>query len=158
MSRGGRVVRADRKPVEQAAAAAGPRAARPFVDRAALEYLQQLQSPGEPDLVQELTDLFLSEAPRHQTAIRAAVTERDHARLEMHSHTLKGSCQNLGVRPGAEVCGRLEALARRESGGGEELVDELDGILAVAFEELRSYNVSAAEPVDRRRAVAGVPR
>jgi HPt (histidine-containing phosphotransfer) domain-containing protein len=81
------------------------------VDMAVLAAFSELQEDGEPDLIVELIDLFLQEAPLRLEAIQRAVAERDGLSLKRAAHSLKGSSGTLGVRPLAALCEKLERLA-----------------------------------------------
>ncbi len=66
---------------------------------------------GETDLVVELIDLYLQDAPVRIEAIKEAVAKSDGAALKRAAHSLKGSSGTLGVRQLAAVCDVLERLA-----------------------------------------------
>src|SRR5512147_3251918 len=89
------------------------------IDTDTLAALRSLQEEGEEDLLAELIDLFLQDAPARITAIREAVTAGDWVALAEHAHSLKGSCASLGVVHMAGLCARLEAM-------GRELVERSD--------------------------------
>jgi len=106
-----------------------------ILDRSVLDELRTLQEEGEPDIVTELIDLYLQEAPARLDAIRAAVSHRDASELVRAAHSLKGSSANLGAGPVSTVCGELERCGR------ENQVDETPALLQRledAFGHLRS--------------------
>lgn len=78
---------------------------------------------GEPDLIVELLDLYLDNAPAKLAAMRAALVESDTTRLKYHAHYLKGSSANLGARRVAELCDELEGACRGDGldGAGQTL-------------------------------------
>ncbi len=81
------------------------------VDMGVLAAFAELQDDGEPDLIVELIDLYLQEAPLRIEAIRRAVADADGLSLKRAAHSLKGSSGTLGVRPLAALCQELESLA-----------------------------------------------
>lgn len=81
------------------------------VDMAVLAAFEELQDDGEPDLIVELIDLYLQEAPLRIEAIQRAVADADGLSLKHAAHSLKGSSGTLGVRPLAALCQELESLA-----------------------------------------------
>lgn len=80
------------------------------LDRAALFALEGVQEEGEPDLIVELIDLYLEDAPRWLEQIKLAVVEKDALLFQRAAHTLKGSSSSLGVSHVAEVTRILERL------------------------------------------------
>lgn len=78
------------------------------IDKTVLAALEEVQEEGEPDLIVELIDLYLSEAPRWIEAIRTATAKLDGALLKRAAHTLKGSSGSIGVRQVAEICKMFE--------------------------------------------------
>ncbi len=67
---------------------------------------------GDQDLLRELMDLFLGQAPKHLAELRAALAAADAARVAQVAHTLKGSAANLRISATADAAARLEALGR----------------------------------------------
>jgi HPt (histidine-containing phosphotransfer) domain-containing protein len=82
------------------------------LDTETLAALRSLQEDGEDDLLAELIDLFLEDAPERLDAIRQAVDASDWAGLAERAHSLKGSCASLGAVHMASLCARLEAMGR----------------------------------------------
>ncbi|MBA3945548.1 MAG: PAS domain-containing protein [Herpetosiphonaceae bacterium] len=103
------------------------------LDHAMLNELRGLQEEGMPDLLSELVDLFMDEAPRLITAIRAAITMGDAGALRVAAHTLKGCSSNLGALVLAGECKKLEDLGR-----GGALGDAPRGFEAVEMEYARA--------------------
>ncbi len=64
------------------------------------------------ELLQEIVVLFLDEAPRLLSEIRASITRRDAKALERAAHTLKGAVGNFGARSAFEAALRLEVMGR----------------------------------------------
>jgi HPt (histidine-containing phosphotransfer) domain-containing protein len=81
------------------------------VDITVLLSFEELQEDGGADLVVELVELYLQDAPVKINAIRQAVAQADRDSLTRAAHSLKGSSGTLGVRQLASVCEELEFLA-----------------------------------------------
>jgi CheY-like chemotaxis protein/HPt (histidine-containing phosphotransfer) domain-containing protein len=85
--------------------------------------LRAISPPGQPDMFDELLQVYrpmLAELLEH---IRQAVTAADGAALKQAAHKLRGSSANLGAAAIAETCARLEALG--EGGRLESAADLL---------------------------------
>jgi PAS domain S-box-containing protein len=84
------------------------------LDRSVLAGLRELQVEGEPNILNELMDLFLTDVPPQLVALREAAEASDAHAVERIAHTLMGSCGNMGaVRMGA-ICAELEEIGRTE--------------------------------------------
>ena len=86
-------------------------AAEPVLDRSALDALAVMQTPGEPDLIEELGGIFFGESAPRMERLRAALAAKDHLELHREAHGLKGSAASLGAKRLAAVARRLEARA-----------------------------------------------
>ncbi len=85
------------------------------IDRDVLAGLRELQQAGEPDLLNELVEIFLTDAEPRLVALRKAVEQWDAHTVEREAHTLKGSCANFGAQPMASVCHALQTLGRAQN-------------------------------------------
>ncbi len=85
-----------------------------------LEGLRELQGEGEPDILEELIELFLEEVPAELAALREATEGGDARTVERVAHTLKGSAGNMGAVGMAKICADLETA------GVSGLLDLLD--------------------------------
>jgi HPt (histidine-containing phosphotransfer) domain-containing protein len=115
------------------------------IDLAVLASLDEAWDEGEADLVVELIDLYLGDAPQWVKAMRTAAAENDTTVLKRAAHTLKGSSGSLGILQVAEVCGMLELSCS----GSTARVDELLQLLDREFDTAR-----AALAAERLRRVA----
>jgi HPt (histidine-containing phosphotransfer) domain-containing protein len=115
------------------------------IDPAALASLDGAWAEGESDLVVELIDLYLGDAPQWIAAMRTAAAGDDATVLKRAAHTLKGSSGSLGVRQVAETCRLLELNCSGSAARVEELLQELDREFATA---------RAALAAERMRRVA----
>lgn len=84
------------------------------VDRKVIESLRELGKEESADLVTELVDMFLYEAPLLIAGIKIACFKRDAATVRGHAHRLKGFCLNLGANGLADLCGAMEKDAEAE--------------------------------------------
>jgi HPt (histidine-containing phosphotransfer) domain-containing protein len=84
------------------------------IDPRALENLRDVLD-GDPDLLNELIDLFLNDAPTLLAGLNEAVRRQDVESLTQNAHSLKGSASNLGARGMAAVCANLERRGRAGS-------------------------------------------
>lgn len=82
------------------------------LDPNALEALRDLQDDGEEDLLAELIDIFLADAPGRIAGMRDAIGREDWPAVASWAHSLKGSCGSLGAMHMAELCARLEQHGR----------------------------------------------
>lgn len=110
------------------------------VDMTVLNGFQEGQRVGEPDLIVELIDLYLRDAPERLDAIRAAAVKKNAILLNRAAHALKGSSASIGIRQIAEVC---EELEQSDCEVAPERVEALVQLLAHKFARVRK--VLAAE-------------
>ena len=82
------------------------------IDTDTLAALRSLQEEGDDDLLGELIDLFLEDAPERLASIKEAVETADLGGLAERAHSLKGSCASLGAVHMASLCSKLEAMGR----------------------------------------------
>jgi len=78
------------------------------VDVSVLRSFEEMQAEGEPDLVVELIDLYLEDAPRKLSSMLEATAESDEESLKRAAHGLKGSSASLGAGQVAALCQELE--------------------------------------------------
>ena len=109
------------------------------LDSATLETLRGLQEEGEDDLLSELIDLFLQDAPTRVAHLRQAIECEDWPAVASWAHSLRGSCGSLGALRMAEVCARLERHGRDSASRptAEAIYRELEGDFALVCAELR---------------------
>jgi GAF domain-containing protein/DNA-binding response OmpR family regulator len=88
-----------------------------------LKALHELRATG---IMEELTALYLAEAPQLVEAVRAAIRHGDADQLRQAAHALKGNSGYLGARQVAAVSFELEKLGRGGTVvGAVELVEQL---------------------------------
>jgi HPt (histidine-containing phosphotransfer) domain-containing protein len=81
------------------------------VDLRVLLSFEELRQANETDLVVDLIDLYLQDAPVKINAIQRAIERADAESLRQAAHSLKGSSGTLGVCQLASLCEELECLA-----------------------------------------------
>jgi HPt (histidine-containing phosphotransfer) domain-containing protein len=89
---------------------------------------------GDHDLVSELIDIFLADAPGLVSELRAGAS--DLPRLRAAAHTLKGASGNMSANLARDAAERLQfAAAGGDAVGAERarvaLIEEMDRALAV---------------------------
>jgi HPt (histidine-containing phosphotransfer) domain-containing protein len=104
------------------------------VDFAILNSFEELQSDDGSDLIVELIDLYLQDAPARLAQIREATNNADWTMLKRAAHNLKGSSGNLGIGRVAEICGQLEQTTDQDS---ETRIGGLVVLLASAADRAR---------------------
>jgi CheY-like chemotaxis protein len=85
------------------------------IDPIIIAGLRQLRTPGKPDPLVELIDLFLREAPSQLDIMSDAIAKNDYASLSRTisaATALKGSAGNLGARNLAALCDEIELTAK----------------------------------------------
>ena len=85
------------------------------VDMAVLKGFEEVQDEGEPDLIVELIDLYLEDAPRKMASMQEAVAGADEVSLRRAAHSLKGSSASLGAFGVAALCEELEHVSKADS-------------------------------------------
>ena len=112
------------------------------LDESVIEGLRRLQAEGEPDILEELIELFLDEAAHQLAALREAIEDGDARTMKRLAHTLKGSSANMGATRMASICANL----LEEVGGTEDLrweVPEQLARLEAEFERVRQALLAA---------------
>jgi HPt (histidine-containing phosphotransfer) domain-containing protein len=94
------------------------------VDLAVLKGFEDMQGEGEPDLVVELINLYLEDAPRKVASMLEAVAGADDVSLRRAAHSLKGSSATIGAFGVAALCEELEPAGKADSfrGAGALLI------------------------------------
>ncbi len=110
------------------------------LDMSAIDALRDLRDDGDDDLLAELIDLFLADAPQRMSALAAAIDSKDWDGVASWAHSLKGSCGSLGAMHMADLCTRLESMGRIPDGrrsDAEAVYRELESQFALAGDALR---------------------
>ncbi len=117
-------------PVSAPRATVAPRGDKPVFDReTALDRVN-----GEAELLDEVIELFLTDAPNRLAEVRTALEQGDPKRLQMAAHSLKGAAGYVGADRTSAQALKLEELGRR--GELSQAVDEYQ-LLEREVESLR---------------------
>ncbi|NPV61847.1 MAG: PAS domain S-box protein [Methanotrichaceae archaeon] len=111
----------------------------PAVDRKALEELRKLQTEDDPDIVQELIEMYLGRAPARIAALKEALMGDKPQELCKEAHDLKSSSAILGAVRLSAICEKLEAMGRSGSlDTASELIERAEAELELAKDALES--------------------
>ena len=75
---------------------------------------------GDADLLREVVDAFLAEAPRQLLAAENAIRDGDHVTLRRAAHTLKGNARYFGAQEVFDLASELEGLAEKQQLAGAQ--------------------------------------
>jgi PAS domain S-box-containing protein len=104
------------------------------LDETVISGLRELQDEGGPDIIAELSGMFLQDAGLRLGEMREALEAADPAALRRAAHTLKGSSGSLGAMRMSELCAELQEMG--DSGGLSGTQMKLEE-LQQAFEAVR---------------------
>jgi two-component system, sensor histidine kinase and response regulator len=79
---------------------------------------------NDRELLLDLMSIFKEEFPRHVQELNDVIAARDHKKMTVVSHTLKGMLANLAVTRAAAAAGKLEQLGR-DNGAEVEIGEAL---------------------------------
>lgn len=102
------------------------------LDDSVIAMLRELGGDDEPDLLEELVEVFLADAPGRIRDMRAAIDRGDLELLERAAHTLKSSAANLGALVLSEHARQLETAVRA---GASVPLDELAAHCQAALDD-----------------------
>jgi len=95
---------------------------------------------GDHDLLLELIDAFVKDAPMQLDSLRAAILAGDMATTRRAAHTLKGNSRYFGAHSVVDVALELEEQARQGTlTNPQELLDKLSGMLQNLTSSLLDY-------------------
>jgi len=81
------------------------------IDPISIETIRDLDE-GAGDVLREIIDLFLRDAPSKIVRIQQAVDRSDAGEIAQGAHSLKGSAGNFGAHGLVALCARLEQLGK----------------------------------------------
>jgi HPt (histidine-containing phosphotransfer) domain-containing protein len=99
---------------------------REVLDRAVVDSLRQLTPPGEPDVLAEILNVFLSEVPRRIDRMKSAFRDGNAVEVQRAAHSLKGSSGNIGADGMFELCRQIDERAKAGELRLEPLLEALD--------------------------------
>ncbi len=79
-----------------------------------VEELISLSDDGNPELLLELIDIFLSDTPTKLESIVQGAEAADFHAMERAAHSLKGSSGNLGAQRLQESCEQMQYASRAQ--------------------------------------------
>jgi two-component system, sensor histidine kinase and response regulator len=89
---------------------------------------------GDQELLKEIAQLFLDDAPGGLALIREAVEKNDALALQRAAHSLKGSVANFGAEETVEAAYQLEQM------GANGKLDGAKDVFVVLEKELRKVS------------------
>lgn len=89
-----------------------------YIDRRALDSLRAIQSPGGPNIVQQIIEAYLQESTTLMEELLKAELENNPTRLYKTAHALKSSSANVGATLLADLFNQLEQIGRSGSTEG----------------------------------------
>lgn len=105
------------------------------IDTQRLQYLRNVAGTQANEVLGELIDCYLEDAPRRLQTIRNAVEQGNARTLHNSAHSLKGLSISLGANCLAEICQALEMIGRAGTTlDTSNLVDQL----AVEYERVEA--------------------
>ena len=93
------------------------------IDKAVLQELKEMAGDA-PEMVVEIIDCYLKDAPRLLDEISQAIEQEQAELLQKSAHTMNSSSASVGAIKLSELCKELEFIGRRETTEGA------DGILS----------------------------
>jgi CheY-like chemotaxis protein len=97
------------------------------LDRSVLAVLGDLQQPGAPSLVQKVIGIYLESSSDLKDRLVNAIGNNDKSLVCESAHALKSSSSNVGASRLAELCRRLERMARSDDlSGASEVQQDLE--------------------------------
>ncbi len=109
-----------------------------ILDAAALNSIREMDSDGS--VLIEVLQMYLDELPQHVAQLKKAQQEGDADSLGRAAHALKSASFNIGAKPVAELCKRLEQLSKAGyMTGAEDMVAALLALLDRLQPVLRSH-------------------
>ena len=110
------------------------------IDLAALAAFGEINIAGEPDLVVELIELYLTDGAERFTQIKHAAVTADRILLKKTVHTFKGSSGSLGFQQIVELCEQLERVQGQDN--VKALLERLELKFASVCATLRKFRQS----------------
>ena len=110
------------------------------IDFATLSAFGEINTAGEPDVVVELIDLYLTDGAERVTQIKHAEVTADRILLKKAVHTFKGSSGSLGFQHIVELCEQLERVQGQDN--VKALVERLEVKFAGVCTALREFRQS----------------
>jgi signal transduction histidine kinase/sensor domain CHASE-containing protein/DNA-binding response OmpR family regulator len=97
----------------------------PAIDAETFEGLKQMTG-NNAEMMAEIIDSYLEDAPQRLSAIALAVEQKDAALLRSTAHSLRSLSVTIGAMPLAQLCSQLEAMGRAGTISASTLVLQLE--------------------------------
>lgn len=111
-----------------------------ILDTQVLDELLALCDGGDPELLLDLVDMFLTDVPSKVTSILEGMAAQDFTKVEHAAHALKGTSGSLGATHVMRECEAIQNACRsREHASIPTHVDQLRKNLADADGALRAF-------------------
>ena len=81
------------------------------IDHAQFQYLQSI---GDDEFVHGMVEGFLQDAEETLAPLQQAVNQRKVQDFRFYAHAIKSSCNNMGAKNLAELCGHLEKITEAD--------------------------------------------
>jgi HPt (histidine-containing phosphotransfer) domain-containing protein len=96
------------------------------LDMSVVQALRELGGDDDPNLFDEVVELFLTDTKRNVEKLVVALCGRDAQALHRIAHTMKSSSANVGAMHLSKLCFEIEKLGRAGTcDGAQALVDEV---------------------------------
>jgi HPt (histidine-containing phosphotransfer) domain-containing protein len=108
------------------------------LDPVVIDGLRNLTPPGEPDVLGEVLQMFLTEVPPRIVRLRIALAAGNIEEVHRAAHSLKGSAGNIGAQALHAVCKQLDEQGRSgDLSGAGHLIERLGTEFARVETEIR---------------------
>jgi CheY-like chemotaxis protein/HPt (histidine-containing phosphotransfer) domain-containing protein len=112
------------------------------INREFIDSIRSLQHSGSPDLLEMVIDKFVTNFPGSYDSMLRALVEGDTNGIREAAHGLKSGSANLGATSLAELCKKLEHLARNNSTeGATELLAQIEIAFIEAKDALHTFKL-----------------
>ncbi len=119
----------------QAAPEAEP---RPAVNPDILNEFKEMMGSDSDQMLTDLIDLYLNNSPMLIEQMRRQIAAQRLPDLQRAAHTLKGNSSQLGAQPLADICFKLELLAKSGStDGANDLLSQIQAEFSRVEKELQ---------------------
>ena len=93
----------------------------------------------DPEIQQELIELFIHSQPDRMTALARAVDTHDLVSARSLAHGLTGAFRSMSMDPLGDCAKQLEDAARHgDAAGSNKAMKQLSGLFATALDELHA--------------------
>ncbi|MFN3697069.1 MAG: Hpt domain-containing protein [Pseudobdellovibrio sp.] len=103
------------------------------------EHIQQLLEVGGPELVTELMNIFLKEAPGHIDRLKSFDVSKHQKEIGEFAHKMKSSSASLGLISMSKHCATIEKKARSGQAVGQSDMLQIIDYIRKAQTELEVY-------------------